>query len=76
MPVLDILQTEWEHLGPLQFLLGGAPASLAYLVLDLGRHYLIRSLYNGFTRRVVWNVSSRKRRHQIRWIMDVVENMY
>ncbi|MCJ1261404.1 hypothetical protein MMC22_001268 [Lobaria immixta] len=75
VPVLEILKTEWKHLGPSQFLFSGVPASLAFLVLDFGRNYLIRSLYNGFTRGVVWKVRSRKRRHQIRWIMDVIENI-
>ncbi|MCJ1464363.1 hypothetical protein MMC07_002976 [Pseudocyphellaria aurata] len=75
VPVVEILKIDWKHLGPSQFLFGGTPASLAFLILDLGRNYLIRSLYNGFTRRVIWKVRSRKRRHQIRWIMDITENI-
>ena len=75
VPLLTIIKTERTWVSPLTFMFAGLPAALAFIILDKGRKYAITNLYHLCTRRLVWPIRSRKRRLQVRKIMDSFEEM-
>lgn len=75
MPLWDILNFEWQHYGPWKLLFGGVPASLLYLVLDLGRNLAVEFLCGQFTLYLLRPTTSRDRKRRVLRVVNAVEKM-
>lgn len=75
IPLLAIIKTERARTSSLTFMFAGLPAALAFIILDEGRKYAITYFCDLCTRRLVWPIKSRKRRLQLRKLMDSLEEM-
>lgn len=73
--LLDVIKSEWKHLGPRGFLFPGALATFLFRYLEHAWPQVLRSLYNRTTRHFIWPVRSATRRKQLRLAMDVLEQV-
>ena len=73
--LLEIMKTEWKHLGPRGFLLPGALATCIFRWAEYDRPRRLRNLYNRITRHFIWPIDSRSRRKQLKIAIDIMERL-